>query len=150
MHSDSLQRTKLLAGRKFNSSSCLVSFLKCFEPSSHSSRFEIVAGIVPKSVVPPGATRPKTIACIGDEEIIESKGKNSGGVFCIPTRPRPTIPIALKLGDCQLHISDRVAMETRLAANIAKSLASLDAHDAKILSRTLKIGQYILEKLTKI
>ena len=97
------------------------------------SRFDVIAGLVPKSVTLPVSTETKQLACIGDEEIIE---KNN--VACIPTKPSVAIPLTLRVNDCDVFIPDRAAFENRLVSSVAKSLAS--TLDAQIISRTLKIG----------
>jgi hypothetical protein len=47
-------------------------------------RFDPVAGLVPRTAIPPGATRAREVACIGDEEIVDSRI----GVQVLPSTPR--------------------------------------------------------------
>lgn len=104
-------------------------------------RFDIVPGIVPKSVTPPGLSTQKYICCIGDEELVI--GGRDGGVFLIPTSPSITIPITLQLSDCQVHIPGRFSLEERVKAIIAKNIAAVidEKEEVKIISRSLKIGE---------
>ena len=98
------------------------------------SRFDVIAGLVPKTVTPSGET--KLIACIGDEERVE--GKNN--IVCIPTKPSVAIPLSLKISGFDVFIPDRAAVENRMVTSVAKNLAAINGADAQIISRTLKIG----------
>ena len=54
-------------------------------------RFDIVPGIVPKSVTPPGLSTQKCICCIGDEELVIPAGVQHGREFVLRGRGVPRL-----------------------------------------------------------
>lgn len=99
-------------------------------------KYELVAGLMLKSVVPPGATKSSLLACIGEEQI--QIGKK--GVVSAPAKPAIAVPLSLHLEDCYIYIQDRLAMETRMRTALLKSFNAASSNELRILSRTLKIG----------
>lgn len=98
-------------------------------------RFDIIAGLLNKSVVPPNETKTISIPCIGDEEIIDNKGK----LFIYPSKPIIAIPMKLSLVDFQLLIPDREELERRMILSLTN--ANDDGmSQIQIISRNLKVG----------
>ena len=96
-------------------------------------------GVATKYVTLPGMTSPKSLCCIGDEELVI--GGRDGGVFLIPTSPSIMSPTTISITDCQVHVPGRVLLEARMKSMIATNVAAvLDKDEVRILSRTLKIG----------
>ena len=116
-----------------------------FYVKSRTYRFDIVPGLTPKSVTPPGLTGQKEISCIGDAEVVvQGRG---GGVFLVPTSPSIGIPITLNMTDCQIHIPGRGMLEERIKSTILKNIGGVvngnEKRDVQIISRLLKIGNEI-------
>lgn len=97
-------------------------------------RFDAIAGLVSKTVIPQGATRERQVACIGDEE----KFNDKNGVICVPVRPVLAASSMLKIANFQLFIPNRLSMEIKLLESSKSALG--DTSKLQVLSRNLKIG----------
>lgn len=110
-------------------------------------RFDVVAGLLPKYIVPPGGTKPKLIACIGDEELMDNKS----GVYCIPTFPTLMQMMSLRIANCQLFIPNRTNLELMLSEYINKvTYEGKEENRAQILNRTLSFGEFLTLVLVTI
>ena len=98
-------------------------------------RFEVVAGLAPKIVTPPGELRPRQLSCIGDREDIDAKS----GFHLAPNVPQTLPPLMLRVIDWQLRMPDRAAYESRVRQQVTKHIRPTDPSKSKIISRTLKI-----------
>lgn len=110
------------------------------------TRFDVIPGVLRKSVMLPDATESRHLSCIGDEEhIVNAVRGSGGGVFVIPTNPSVAVPLALKLSNCRVHFPDRSALDTKIRNALARSMAVSigdQSSDVQVLSRSLKIGKY--------
>lgn len=100
-------------------------------------KYDVVPGLIPRTAIPPGSTRPKDIACIGDEELIDSRN----GVQAIPAAPHLATTFTVKLGNCQLYFPDRRGAEIKMLDAYSMLLELNDRTKANIVSRKLKIGK---------
>lgn len=100
-------------------------------------RFDPVPGLLQRSVIPPGSTRPRDLACLGDEEVVDS----NIGVQSIPMQsPRFATGITLRVENCQLFIPGRKATELKMIDSFAKLLNVKDKSVIRVVSRTLRAG----------
>ena len=58
-----------------------------------------MAGLLARPVIPPGSTRPRNMACLGNDSKIEKKG---GETAIAPANPVLLPPITLKLTNFQV------------------------------------------------
>jgi Ca2+-binding EF-hand superfamily protein len=100
-------------------------------------KFDVIPGLESKIVAPAGTTRSCDIACIGDEEVVNSK---THAVFCIPTNPHIILPQFLDIQDFDVFIPSREKFEQRVMAGVVRNLSDYDRVDATITARTLRIG----------
>ena len=84
-----------------------------------------------RSIVPPGSTRERFVACIGDEEKFDGKS----GVFCVPSRPVLGTPSLIKIANFQLFIPNRMSVDIKI-----RELQQRVSNKIEILGRFLKIG----------
>lgn len=109
-------------------------------------RFDTVAGLVPRSVAPPGSTVPRLLPCIGDEEIMNEVD----GVMSLPATPRLATPCTLKMGNCQLYMPNRRAVEIKMCEEYASMLQMKDASKVLVVSRKLRIGASVFMDVTLV
>lgn len=76
------------------------------------------------------------VPCIGDEELMD----DHSGVLCLPTTPRLATPCTLKMGNCQMYMPNRRAVEIKMCAEYASMLQLKDASKVLVVSRKLRIG----------
>ncbi|KAJ1442329.1 hypothetical protein B484DRAFT_442214 [Ochromonadaceae sp. CCMP2298] len=99
-------------------------------------RFDTVAGLVPRSVVPPGARGPMDVSCIGDEEHFDKRD----GVLSLPATPRVATGMQVKISNCQLYMPNRRAIENKMIESYAAMAQIRDVSKVQILSRRLRVG----------
>eukprot|EP01038_Epipyxis_sp_PR26KG_P004534 gene4534-6404_t len=98
-------------------------------------RFDIIPGLLTKEVVPVGSTRPKPVACIGDEERVDQNG-----VQLLPSFPKIGELMTVHIANCQVCIPNREMLEVKLNASFIKELDKDKSEKVQIVSRTLRIG----------
>ena len=104
-----------------------------------STRFDTVAGLVPRMARPPGAVRDREVSCIGDEEHID----HHNGVLSLPATPRLATPMTLRLGNCQLYMPHRRAAELKMKemyANMLQASKIKDISKVIVVSRKPRVG----------
>jgi hypothetical protein len=99
-----------------------------------------VAGLVPRSVAPPGSTSARLLPCIGDEEIMNDRD----GVLSLPATPRLATACTLKLSNNQLYMPNRRAVEIKMCEEYAAMLQVKDASKVLVVSRKLRVGKFVL------
>lgn len=97
-----------------------------------------MAGLVPRSVAPPGSTTPRLLPCIGDEEIMNDRD----GVLSLPATPRLATPCVMKIGNSQLYMPNRRAVEIKMCEEYAALVQVQDASKVLVVSRKLRIGEF--------
>lgn len=107
-------------------------------------RFDVVAGLIAKSVTLPESTRSVSLSCIGEEQY--QLGKKS--VSFVPAKPLVALPMTLHVEECYLYVPDRLAMETRMRTVLLRNSNASALTEIRIVSRTLKIGIYTYVGLT--
>jgi hypothetical protein len=107
-----------------------------------SRRHDIVAGLVPRSVTLENYLVPEDVACIGDSQVVLSDKRNKV-IVMVPTTPKVCRTMMLRITDWHILIPKRLELEGKLRSALARSLAVKEgASEFKIVSRTLKIGNY--------
>lgn len=99
-------------------------------------RYDSVAGLMAREVIPPLETVPRFICCVGDDEAMNTRD----GVQILPARPKLALASFIEIIDCQLFVPRRDAMEIRLVEAMASSFPADKRSELKILSRTLRYG----------
>eukprot|EP01032_Pedospumella_encystans_P018860 gene18860-21459_t len=99
-------------------------------------RYDVVAGLVQREVAPPGSTVPELLPCIGDEALLDDRT----GVMCLPAAPRLAPAFTLRIGNLQIYMPDRRAMEVKMLQEYASMLQMKDFSEVFVVSRKLRIG----------
>lgn len=108
-----------------------------------STRHDVVAGLVPRSVTLENSLAPEDVACIGDSQVVLSD-KRSKVIVMVPTAPKVCRPMTLRVIDWTILIPKRLELEGKLRSGLARSLAAKEgASEFKIVSRSLKIGIFV-------
>lgn len=97
----------------------------------------MVPGLVPRSIAPPGSTMARLVPCIGDEESMNDRD----GVLSLPATPRLATPCTLKIGNCQLYMPNRRAVEIKMCEEYAGMLQMKDFSKVMVVSRKLRVGE---------
>jgi Ca2+-binding EF-hand superfamily protein len=94
-----------------------------------------VAGLVATEVVLPNSTRPRWVACLGDEERLDEINV----VHLYPAlKPRLAMNMKFKIANCQLFVPKRPALEDIMIKTVSK--VNPKADKINILQRVLKVG----------
>lgn len=99
-------------------------------------RFEPVAGLVSREIIPFQETKAKWLSCIGHEEILDG----GRGIHIYPAKPRLVLPLILKLANCQFFLPKRDSMEVKIIKSMHLAYPEVKQEDIRIISRRLKIG----------
>jgi hypothetical protein len=99
-----------------------------------------VAGLVPRPVAPPGSTQARPLPCLGDEVLRDDRS----GDLSLPAVPRLATPCTLKIGNCQLYMPNRRAVEIKMCEEYAGLLQMKDASKVLVISRKLRVGKFML------
>jgi hypothetical protein len=112
-------------------------------------RFDLVAGLIPKTVTLIGDPRPQTIPCIGDSQLpVDERSKKNRQIVVIPATPKVSKVFSLRISDLQLILPKRIEIESKIRVNVARNLTGKDASECQIVSRFLKVGEFIhLDKI---
>lgn len=106
-------------------------------------RYESIAGLIPRTVIPPGATNERRLACIGDEEFVNEKD----GVISLPVTPRLATEFTIEIIELQMSMPNRIITETKMISTYAKMLHLKDSSTVEILTRKLRIGIFLQSTL---
>jgi len=79
---------------------------------------------------------PKLLPCIGDEALLDDRT----GVMCLPAAPRLASAFTLRIGNLQMYMPDRRAMEVKMLQEYASLLQMKDFSKVFVVSRKLRIG----------
>lgn len=105
-------------------------------------RYDIIAGLLARPVIPPWSTKIRYLACIGDESRLDKKKET----YIVPANPFLVPPITLKLANVQIIIPKRNVLEAKMNEAYRRSLSSsasavnVEKANMQILSRNLMIG----------
>jgi len=99
-------------------------------------RFDQIAGLITRELVPPRATRPQWMSCLGHDESID----DNSNILIYPSSPRLALELLVKIANCQLLVPRRDILESKLIGSFSKNNIHLNISNVRILNRFLKIG----------
>lgn len=115
-----------------NISLCLMTDLS----SCSLHRYDSVAGLVQREVVPPGSSQGVFLPCIGDEETMRTRD----GIQVYPGKPKLALFSTIKVADCQLFIPKRHGLEVRVIEATLPGFPIEKRAEVKVLTRILRFG----------
>ena len=105
----------------------------------------MVPGLIEVEVTLPNATRPKMLACIGGEDVLDP----SKGYPIRPANPQLASKYLFKISKWRANIPERSSFEATLRSDMIAGIRSRDSSKVQILSRIAKFGNSFYAKYYK-
>lgn len=104
-------------------------------------RYDVLPGLVQKSVVLPGETLPAQLSCLGEEDRLDTV--TGALVVGIPSHHISTrASLTLQLDSVALYVPNRLVLEANIRVHVGK-IFSVESAAVVIRRRILKIGKYL-------